>query len=235
MRKLIVALALLVSTAASADCIPERRVALDADSYQRVGHVNYKQTLPLEDHEVVLTFDDGPSPKYTPAFLAALKSYCVHATFFVLGKNAREFPDVIRREVTEGHSVGSHTMTHPQPFHLVPLPVAELEVSRSIDIIRRVAGRGYVPAFRFPGLDRTIGMESVLRSQHVSVWSVDADSDDWKGYGTARIVYNVLHQLGENQHRGIVLMHDIHPNSAAAVPVLLAELKRAGYRVVHFY
>src|ERR1700761_7494381 len=90
-----------------------RVLQVDAASTPRVGLKSFPQTLPLEDHEVVLTFDDGPWPPTTPKVLAALASECVHATFFLIGKPASEHPELVRRIAAEGHTVGHHSWTHP--------------------------------------------------------------------------------------------------------------------------
>ena len=76
------------------------------------GLKSFPQTLPLEDHEVVLTFDDGPWPPTTPRVLAALARECVRATFFLIGKPASEHPDLVRRIAAEGHTIGHHTWLH---------------------------------------------------------------------------------------------------------------------------
>src|ERR1700710_526965 len=89
-----------------------RILAVDAATTPRVGLKNFPQTLPLEDHEVVLTFDDGPWPPTTPKVLAALASECVRATFFLIGKPASEHPDLARRHAAEGHAIGHHTWLH---------------------------------------------------------------------------------------------------------------------------
>jgi peptidoglycan-N-acetylglucosamine deacetylase len=78
----------------------------------RVGHWDFPETLPLEDHEVVLTFDDGPMAGKTERVLDILKRECVRVTFFVLGRMLRSRPDLVRREERDGHGIGTHTQTH---------------------------------------------------------------------------------------------------------------------------
>src|ERR1700710_1284192 len=89
-----------------------RILAVDPAQYPRVGSKNFPQTLPLDDHEVVLTFDDGPWPPTTPRVLAALAKECVRATFFLIGKPASEHPELVRRIAALGHTVGHHTWLH---------------------------------------------------------------------------------------------------------------------------
>src|SRR5450631_2388227 len=98
-----------------------RVLRVDAASTPRVGLKNFPQTLPLWDHEVVLTFDDGPWPPTTPKVLAILAQQCVRATFFLIGKPASEHPELARRIAAEGHTIGHHTWTH---FSLMRMPQA---------------------------------------------------------------------------------------------------------------
>src|SRR5436305_3944139 len=83
-----------------------RTIEVDAKSTPRVGRKQFPSTLPLRDKELVLTFDDGPWPGSTPKVLDALKSDCVRATFFLLGRNVAAYPQLARRALAEGHSVG---------------------------------------------------------------------------------------------------------------------------------
>src|SRR6195256_2911057 len=89
-----------------------RVLAVDPAVYPRVGSKSFPQTLPLEDHEVVLTFDDGPWPATDTKVLAALAHECVRATFFVIGKPASEHPAQVKQMAAEGHTVGHHTWSH---------------------------------------------------------------------------------------------------------------------------
>src|SRR5450432_2628085 len=114
----LVALMTWTAAAQAADCPRQgtlgtsRILGVDAATTPRVGLKEYPQTLPLEDHEVVLTFDDGPWPPTTPRVLATLAQACVRAAFFLAGKPASEHPDLVRRIAPEGHTVGHHTWLH---------------------------------------------------------------------------------------------------------------------------
>ena len=101
-----------------ASCGPEklgtsREIAVDGGEGLALGLQSYPRTLALADHEVVLTFDDGPVPPTTPLVLSALKEQCVRATFFIIGNNASADPALVKREMEEGHSVGYHSNSHP--------------------------------------------------------------------------------------------------------------------------
>src|SRR5579872_5234779 len=109
-----------------------RVLAVDAQSTPRVGRKEFPVTLPLGPKELVLTFDYGPWPATTPRILDALKHECVHATFFLVGRNAAAHPAIVRRELAEGHSVGHHTYSHPLLAHL-PLAKAQADINRGIE------------------------------------------------------------------------------------------------------
>src|SRR6201998_1161586 len=108
-----------IASAQAADCPrtdtlgTSRVLKVDAATTPRVGLKSFPQTLPLADHEVVLTFDDGPWPPTTTRVLTALTHECVRATFFLIGKFASEHPDIVRRIAAEGHTVATHTWSHP--------------------------------------------------------------------------------------------------------------------------
>ena len=120
MRSTIVAcaiLVLLIGTADAEQCPPgalgvSRTLVVDPHEHPRVGSMQYPETLPLNDHEVVLTFDDGPVPRYTNPVLETLASECVKATFFMVGQMARAYPAMVRRVYDEGHTVANHTQTN---------------------------------------------------------------------------------------------------------------------------
>lgn len=104
-----------IASAEAADCPRKdalgtsRVLSVDAKTTPRVGVKSFPQTLPLADHEVVLTFDDGPHPPTTSKVLAALAQECVRATFFLIGLHAAEHPEMVKRIAREGHTIGHHT------------------------------------------------------------------------------------------------------------------------------
>src|SRR5579872_723956 len=103
----------------NADALGTARVLpVDAASTPRVGRKQFPETLPLAPGEVVLTFDDGPWPTTTEHVLDALRAECVHATFFLIGKNALARPALAQRELADGHSIGYHSFSHPMLDHM---------------------------------------------------------------------------------------------------------------------
>jgi peptidoglycan/xylan/chitin deacetylase (PgdA/CDA1 family) len=131
-----------------------RVIAVDPLEHNRVGTMQYPETLPLADHEVVLTFDDGPSPRYTDRILAALANECVKATFFMVGEMAKTFPEEARKVRAEGHTVGTHSFQHPFTFGRMSEAKADAEIDRGIQAVAAALGSSneMAPFFRVPGL-----------------------------------------------------------------------------------
>jgi peptidoglycan/xylan/chitin deacetylase (PgdA/CDA1 family) len=213
-----------------------RVMRVDPTIWPRVGTRNFPQTLPLRDHEVVLTFDDGPWPATTPWVLRTLAAECVRATFFLIGKPASEFPDIVRRTAAEGHSIGHHTWTH---FSLKQMSFADAvdEIVHGIAAVE-MAEHGLettapsTPFFRFPGFESTPAILDLLQAHGISVFSTDVLANDWTRM-TPRQELNLVVRRLKRVNRGIILFHDSQPRTAAMLPALLRYLKRHRYRVVH--
>ncbi|MGE3067186.1 MAG: polysaccharide deacetylase family protein [Hyphomicrobiaceae bacterium] len=185
----------------------------------------------LAPGEVVLTFDDGPSPATTRPILAALAEQCTKATFFVVGSMVRAHPEVLKEEVAQGHTVGTHTWSHPNLKRLSS-DRAKAQVEEAFTMAEKAAGQPIAPFFRYPYLSEPNAIVSYLRSRNIGQFAIDVDSLDWRYRNVKSVVRRVMAGLAQ-RGRGIILLHDIHASTAAAVPVLLAELKAHGYKVVH--
>ncbi|HTT48922.1 MAG TPA: polysaccharide deacetylase family protein [Pseudolabrys sp.] len=211
-----------------------RVLTISPDEFTRIGSMQYKQTLPLADHEVVITFDDGPLPPYSNIILDTLASQCVKVTYFIVGQMAKAYPWVLRRMYNDGHTIGTHSLDHPLGFERLALPRVEHEVEGGIANVDNAIGdpKAVSPFFRIPGLGRSKVDESFLASQHLVTWSADVVADDWfRGISAQQIVKRAMRRL-DAKGRGILLLHDIHPATAMALPTLLKELKTHGYHVV---
>jgi peptidoglycan-N-acetylglucosamine deacetylase len=211
-----------------------RVLALDPVQYPRVGHMQYPDSLPLNDKEVVLTFDDGPVPPYSNEILDILAAQCVKATYFMVGEMARAYPAVVRRVYEEGHTIGTHSEDHPLRFGQLPVEKIRHEIDWGIsDVGAALGGARYLaPFFRIPGLARSDVLESELAARGLVVFSSDADADDWHRHiKPDQIIALALRRL-EAHGKGILLLHDIHPATAAALPGLLEQLKDNGFRIV---
>ncbi|MGE3148756.1 MAG: polysaccharide deacetylase family protein [Pseudorhodoplanes sp.] len=212
-----------------------RTIVVDPTEHTRVGTMQYAETLPLADKEVVLTFDDGPLPRYSDRILDILASECVKATYFIVGRMARAYPDGVRRMYAAGHTIATHSQNHPFTFHKMPLGKAEQEIEDGIASTAAALGEGHpvAPFFRIPGLLRAEGVENYLAQRKIMTWSADFPADDWKRGITDKDIVRLALERLEAKGKGILLLHDIHPATALALPVLLRELKQRGYRIVH--
>src|SRR5882757_2043745 len=161
-----------------------RVLSVDAVSYPRVGLKSFPQTLPLRDHEVVLTFDDGPWPPTTQRVLAALAHECVRATFFLIGKPASEHPGLVRRIAAEGHTIGHHTWQHRSLMRTPPDETTE-EIDHGIAAVEMAlhgvaSSTPTTPFFRFPGFESTPATLELLQSRGIAVFGADLWAGDWK-------------------------------------------------------
>ena len=224
-------------------CIHEGTIALDpaVGAPLHLGTQSYPQTLALCDHEVVLTFDDGPSPETTPRVLRALKDAGVHATFFLVGRNTREHPELARAEAEAGHTVGHHSNTHPS-FTLRGFDEASAETDIADGIAqdeRAVYGtkadpaHPHVPFFRFPGFADTPPLLDDLDRRGIAVFGSDLWAGDWIAMTPEHERQRIMALLAKRpHHNGIILFHDTKTSTAEMLPDLLRELKADGYRVV---
>lgn len=211
-----------------------RTIVVDPKEHPRIGTMQYGETLPLEDHEVVLTFDDGPLPAHTNAILDTLAAQCVKATFFMVGRMAKEFPQDVRRVRDAGHTIGTHSENHPTFFgKLAPERMAS-EIDDGIAHVSAALGdpAQLAPFFRIPGLRRGDLLEENLSKRGLMTWSADFPADDWRKISPGQVVHYALSRL-EAKGKGVLLLHDIQPRTQAALPVILKELKARGYRIVH--
>lgn len=184
----------------------------------------------LAPGEVVLTFDDGPSPKDTRAVLAALAKECTKAVFFMVGEMVAVHPEIVKEVADQGHTIGTHTWSHPNLARLA-LPEVTHEVEATFDTVQKFSPQPVAPFFRYPYLSSSKLTEDYFVSRNIAQFAVDIDSSDWRVRSSAPVIARVMAGL-KVRGRGIILMHDIHKWTADAVPGLLAKLKAGGYKVV---
>jgi peptidoglycan/xylan/chitin deacetylase (PgdA/CDA1 family) len=210
-----------------------RVMTIDPREFPRIGMVQYTRSLPLEDKEVVLTFDDGPLPPYTNRVLDALAEHCVKANYFLVGRMARGYPELARRILAEGHTIGTHSENHLLGFDRAPLDAVKSEIEQGIVSVTRVVGKNSAATsfFRIPGFLRRHEVEAYLQSRYMTTWSADLVADDWRHISASEVVRRAITRLDE-KGKGILLLHDIQPATALALPELLRELKTRGYRIV---
>ena len=207
-----------------------RTIVVDPIEHPRIGVMNYPESLPLEDHEIVLTFDDGPIPPYTNRVLEILDSECVKATFFLVGQMARTHPEVVQKIHEAGHTIGTHSQNHP--LHRMSTHAAQ-QIDDGIDSVTwALGGESPAPFFRVPGLLRSDAIEHYAAARHLMIWSADFLADDWHRISSEQVYERALRHIEAN-HRGILLLHDIHERTVEALPNILQELKIRGYHIVH--
>lgn len=186
--------------------------------------------ISLANKEVVLSFDDGPVPGKTETILATLDEFGVKATFLMVGEMAKSHPDIAKKVVAEGHSIGSHTYRHAN-LRSLSFDQALAEVSKGAKAVA-AATETESPFFRFPYLADTGRLRHSLDSRGMIIMDVQVDSKDYFKDSPAIVASRTMEAL---RHRGsgIILMHDIHKRTSNMLPALLTQLKAEGYKVVH--
>lgn len=187
---------------------------------------------PGESRSVVLTFDDGPAPPFTEQVLDILAEHRISATFFLCGKNVEKHPEIARRIVREGHTIGNHTYSHPFLFAR-SRSFIEGEVDRAQEAIERITGVRPT-LFRPPYGVRWFGLMPILRERGLNMvmWSVMGF--DWK-YPTQAIIKAIKCRL----HTGaVILLHDGHEqpppagidqsSTVEALPAIIEAATRSG-------
>jgi len=223
--------------------LPANVRALTPEFFEDLGHIGYNYKG-IAKGDFVLTFDDGPNPNVTPKILDTLKEHGVQgAVFFVTGQNAQRHPDLVRRIVDEGHVLGGHTWNHPSLTGLSK-DKALSELTRTDEAVDQVLGYDYplnlvrppygaTNASVLETIGETYGGNSVL-------WQVD--SEDWKvqsdlrqGNPTTSLVDRVVagaNQVDRRGTGGVILMHDIHSNTAKDLGKVLDALEAKGYKTI---
>ena len=228
--------------AAAADCPRKdalgtsRILEVDAKSFPRVGLKSFPDTLPLQDQEVVLTFDDGPWPPTTKKVLQALAQECVRATFFLIGKSASEHPDMVRQITAEGHTIGHHTWSHRSLMRIAPSEAIN-EIDRGIAADEKAlhgtaTTTPSTPFFRFPGFESTPATLDLLQSRGITVFGADLWASDWNEMSPKQELELLTGRLKEAR-KGIILLHDPKARTAAMLPAFLRYLRENDYHVVH--
>ncbi len=211
-----------------------RTVEIDTTGGPGFGFEHFKQLDFLRDHEVVLTFDDGPWPT-TPAVLKALAAECVKAIFFPIGKHATYYPEILRQVAAAGHSIGSHTWSHKDLTSMATKnpEEAKAEIEKAISAVKwALEDQGQAaPFFRFPALRHPPELVTYLGTRNIAIFSTDMDSFDFKMRKPEQVVKSIMAKL-QKHGKGIVLMHDFQKATSEAIPELLSQLKAGGYKIV---
>jgi peptidoglycan/xylan/chitin deacetylase (PgdA/CDA1 family) len=188
--------------------------------------------------KLALTFDDGPSA-WTANVLDVLREHEAHATFFLIGQRARERPDDVRRLVSEGHELGSHTLTHPRLTD-IPDDEARAEILGGVDALEEVLG-DRLTLFRAPGFHADERVLEIVAELGLEAVFADVDPQDWRAEKDSHTIFR--HILEGARDGAIVDLHDGYPPpptsarddctaTVEALDHLLPCLRAEGYELV---
>ena len=218
---------------------PESGLIVDATYLDFPRAFTVTQSGDMPDRSVILTFDDGPSAKYTPAVLDILKEHDVPAVFFVIGTRVQQYPEIARRIVDEGHELGVHTFFHPNIAEVSDLRL-KLELHASQELTESVSGKS-TNLFRAPyGFDenpdtpKEARVLSLLSDENYVVVGIEIDSTDWTRPGAEEIADAVTTRAQADQG-SVVLLHDAggdREQTVKALPMIIQSLKDAGISIV---
>lgn len=214
-----------------------RTIVIDPAETPVLGGHQYNAKMALEPKEFILTLDDGPVRHQTPEVLDFLKKECAKATYFLIGQNARENPELVRRIAEEGHTIGTHTQTHAY-LSRISIEKAQKQIDdgfRSVQAALDPIGKKVSPFFRYPGLMDTPQTEAYLHSHGIVTVGIDVLASDWFGrlqHNPEGIMQRAVSRL-EQRGSGILLLHDVKKVTAGLLPELFKRLKARGFKLVH--
>ncbi|MBP1996560.1 polysaccharide deacetylase family protein [Paenibacillus eucommiae] len=199
--------------------------------YEGRGEVVWE--VPTDNKLVALTFDDGPDLENTPLILDLLKQYDAKATFFLIGNKAERSPELVKREVKEGHELANHTYSHSYLNQKTPLSKMKSEIKHAEEIIASITGQK-CNLFRPPGGFYHEKLVNLAKEEGYTVvmWSWHQDTRDWDRPGVKKIVDSVLNHT---RNGDIVLFHEYVEGKSQtidALKIILPELKQRGYQFV---
>lgn len=231
------------STPASADDCKDPAKALGVSRIVEIDTTNGpmfgsatkrdKEESFLADDEVVLTFDDGPVPWVTKSILDTLDQFCTKATFFAVGRMALSYPASVKDVLARGHTVGTHTWSHPNNLARLSHEKAVDQIERGFAAVALAAATDIAPFFRFPGLNDSDELLAYLQDRHIASFTVDVISNDSFIGNPKAIADRTLRLTSARKGGSILLFHDLKRPTARALPAILAGLKSRGYKVVH--
>lgn len=199
----------------------------DREQWEKIGAVVWE--VCVHEKMLALTFDDGPSPTFTQKILDLLAKYNAKATFFVMGKQAEMYPEIIRREHQEGHEIGNHTYSHPEVNH-IPFEELRDDLSHAHQVIAQITGNNmalFRPTSGF--YDDKIVKAAHLLGYKVVIWTWGQDSRDWTGISGQTIAMRIINTVKPGN---IILFHDQggnRSNTLKALQIILPVLTEQGY------
>ena len=215
--------AAIVLGLAGAAAVGLREVVLSS-TFQLFG--DYVARVDIQERVVAMTFDDGPSPYWTPKFLSALDERRVRATFFMMGRNVERYPAVAREVLKRGHEIGNHSYSHPKLIFMWPGSVRE-EIERTDTLLRGIGVPGEIH-FRPPHAAKFVVLPYVLTQLHKLSVMGDVDPEEWKQRPAAVMTESILRQVRPGS---ILVLHDpMGAESLRTLENILPALIAQGYR-----
>ena len=209
---------------------------MPAQAQPGFGAVQGLPPLGLGANEYVVTIDDGPNPKTTPLLLDVLRTHCVKATFFLVGRNAAAHPDLVKQISDQGHTIGSHSFQHP---NLASMTEADIiaEMEKGVDAVEaaRSGARGIKGGrlVRLPGSATSsplmpATLTEALHQKSLTIAGYDISPQDWRNSPPEESYNRLFHAIRD---RGVIVFHDGQPNTILLLPMALDELSRRGAKI----
>ena len=182
----------------------------------------------VEGPYIAVTFDDGPHLTLTPKLLDLLAANRIKATFFIIGQNATEYPQIVKRAAREGHEIASHSWSHPNLSKMSDEAVRR-ELEKTDEVIKSLTGTrprlmrppyGAITQRQKRWIHEAFGYRIIM-------W--DVDPLDWKRPGASVVCQRIVNGARPGS---IVLAHDIHPGTLSAMPATLEQLREKGFKFV---
>ncbi len=174
--------------------------------------------------KVALTFDDGPNPDYTEELLDGLKEKNVKATFFLLGKEAEQYPEIVKRIHDEGHLIGNHSYDHVN-LALMSETDAQKQINKTNEVLFKITGS--YPEYLRPPFGNKPQNADTASDMVIVLW--DVDPLDWCSGSCDKVVQKVVKNTKEND---IILLHDASKSSVEAALAIIDRLQKEGYEFV---
>jgi peptidoglycan/xylan/chitin deacetylase (PgdA/CDA1 family) len=219
---------LSVTLSLGAEPTPATRGAIRESRAKPEGSSITFNAVHVDGPYIAMTFDDGPSATLTPKLLDLLAAHHIKATFFVIGENVAEHPEIVARAAREGHEIGNHSWSHPN-FGKMSDESVRRQLQQTDDAIKTATGKrptllrppyGSITAREKRWIHDEFGYDIIL-------W--DVDPLDWKRPGPAVVRARILK---ETRPGSIVLSHDIHPGTIEAMPSTFEQLEAKGFKFV---
>ena len=235
---LLAALPAAPARAEAAACPETPAITVATAGGPAYGTLQYARTANLGPKQVALTFDDGPSPDVTPLILDILDQHCVKATFFMVGIYAEKHPDIVRDVAARGHTIATHTWSHPNNLRNFRQANAQREIRRGFEAVESAlasapadARARLMPFFRFPGLNDSQPLMRWLGERNIATLSSEFGADDWRTISASEVRRRAMRNI-RSVGSGILILHDTKPRTANMLSSLITSLRAEGYELV---